>query len=92
MRDGNALYGTAMRTYRQYKTVLKTEYYIKQNMSRGHRGVLAKFHSCNLPFAVETKRFTRPKLPYLNDFVHIVPQNSVENEIHFWLIVCYTVI
>ena len=74
MRDGNALYGNT--TYRQYKTVLKTEYYIKQNMSRGHRRVLAKFHSCNLPFAVKTEGFTRPKLPYLYDFVHIVPQTQ----------------
>ena len=56
MSDGNALNGNKLRTYRQYKTVLKTESYVKQTMSRGHRRVLAKFRSCNLPLAIETGR------------------------------------
>ena len=63
MSDGNALNGNKLRTYRQYKTVLKTESYVKQTMSRGHRRVLAKFRSCNLPLAIETGRYTRPKTP-----------------------------
>ena len=54
MSDGNALNGNKLRTYRQCKTVLKTESYVKQTMSRGHRRVLAKFRSCNLPLAIET--------------------------------------
>ena len=49
MSNGNAVNGNKLRTYRQYKNVCKAEYYVKCNMSRGHRRVLAKFRSCNLP-------------------------------------------
>ena len=63
MSPGNALNGNKLRTYRQYKTVLKTESYVKQTMSRGHRRVLAKFLSCTLPLAIEIGRYTRPKTP-----------------------------
>ena len=42
MNDGNAENGNKLRTYIQYKNVLKTEYYVKCNMDRGHRRVLAK--------------------------------------------------
>ena len=43
MSDENALNGNKLITNRQYKTVLKTESYVKQNMS-----------SCNLPLAIES--------------------------------------
>ena len=53
MRDGNAENGNKLSTYR-YKNGFKTEYYVKCNISRGHRRVLAKFRSCILPLAIET--------------------------------------
>ena len=63
MSDGNAESGNKRRTYRQYKSVVKTEHYVKCNMDRGHRRVLAKFRSCNLPLAIKTGRYNRPKTP-----------------------------
>lgn len=52
-------------------------------MSRGHRRVLAKFRSCNLPLAIETGRYTRPKTPVLERFCKYCDQNAVEDETHF---------
>ena len=82
MSGGNALNGNKLRTFRQYKTVLKTEFYVKQTMSRGHRRVLAKFCSCNLPLAIETGRNTRPKTPVFERFCTYCYANSVEDETH----------
>ena len=36
--------------------------YVKCNMDRGHRRVLTKFRSCNLPLAIVTGRYD-PKTP-----------------------------
>ena len=52
-------------------------------MSRGHRRVLAKFRSCNLPLAIETGRYTRPKTPVHERVCKYCNSNSVEDETHF---------
>ena len=91
MSDGNALNGNKLRTYRQYKTVLKTESYVKQAMSRGHRRVLAKFRSCNLPLAIETGRYTRPKTRIF-ERLYTYCSASWKMRPIFWLIVSFTVI
>ena len=60
--DDNSLdNGNKLRTYRKFKTSFNTEPHVKMNMSRDHRRTLAKFRSCNIPFAVETGRYTKPK-------------------------------
>ena len=43
MSNGNAVNGNKLRTYRQYKNVFKTEYYIKCNMSRAIGAYLPNF-------------------------------------------------
>ena len=83
MSEGNAENGNKLRTYRCYKYVLRTEYYVQFNMSRGHRRVLAKFRSCNLPLAIETGRYTRPKTPVHERVCKYCNSNSVEDETHF---------
>ena len=83
MSEGNAENGNKLRTYRRYKYVLRTEYYVQSNMSRGHRRVLAKFRSCNLPLAIETGRYTRPKAPVHERVCKYCNSNSVEDETHF---------
>ena len=58
--------GNKLRTYKLYKRNLQTEYYVKCNMRKDQRRILAKFRSCNLPLAIETGRYTRPKTPVQN--------------------------
>ena len=52
-------------------------------MSRGHRRVLAKFRSCNLPLTIETGRYTRPKTPVFERLCKYCCTDSVEDETHF---------
>ena len=59
-----------LRTYRTYKTIFTTE------------RILAKFRSCNLPLAVETGRYTKPKTP-MRDRLYKFCIAAVENEMHF---------
>ena len=66
--NGTSVNGNKLRTYREYKTDFKPEYYVKCSMSRDQRRILSKFRSCNLPLAIETGRYTRPKTP-VNDRV-----------------------
>ena len=40
MSNGNAENGNKLRTYRQYKSVFKTEHYVKCNMDRGHSAMM----------------------------------------------------
>ena len=83
MSNGNAENGNKLRTYRQYKSVFKTEHYVKCNMDRGHRRVLAKFRSCNLPLAIETGRYNRPKTPVSERLCNYCHMDSIEDETHF---------
>ena len=41
----------------------ETEHYVKLNMSRDQRRILAKLRSCILPLEIEKGRYTRPKIP-----------------------------
>ena len=66
MHNGNDQNGNKLRTYRTYKTHFQTKHYVRVNMSRDQRKVLAKFSSYNLPFKIEKGRYARPKTP-LND-------------------------
>ena len=85
MRDGSVDNGNKLRTYREYKYSFKTEYYVNCNMSRGHRRTLAKFRSCNLPLAIETGRYTRPKTPVNERLCKYCNINAVEDETHFFV-------
>ena len=80
MSKGNAENGNKLRTYRQYKSDFKTEHYVKCNMDRGLRRVLAKFRSCNLPLAIETGRYNRPKTPVSERLCKYCHMDSIEDE------------
>ena len=79
--------GNKLRTYRTYKTTLSTECYIKSNMRRDHRRILARFRSCNLPLAIETGRFTKPKTPLNERLCGFCEASVIEDETHL-LISC----
>ena len=83
MSNGNAENGNNLRTYRQYKSVFKTEHYVKCNVDSGHMRVLAKFRSCNLPLAIETRRYNRPKTPVSEQLCKYCHIDSIEDETHF---------
>ena len=83
MSNGNVVNRNKLRTYRQHKNVFKTEHYVKCNMSWGHRCVLAKFRSCNLPLAIETERYTRPKTPVFERLCKYCCTDLVEDKTHF---------
>ena len=79
--------GNKLRTYRTYKNNFSTETYVKSNMRRDHRRILARFRSCNLPLAVETGRYTKPKTPIDERLCKYCDESSIEDETHF-LIEC----
>ena len=79
--------GNKLRTYRTYKTTLSTECYVKSNMRRDHRRILARFRSCNLPLAIETGRFTKPKTPLNERLCGFCEASVIEDETHL-LISC----
>ena len=72
---------------RTYKTQIETEHYVKLNMSRDQRRILAKFKSCNLPLEIENGRYTRPKPPINERIYKLCDAHVVEDETHF-LISC----
>ena len=74
--------GNKLRTYRQYKSDLETELYVKLAIQRDHCRILAIFRCGNLPLHIETGRFARPKLNVeQRTCFHCI--DSVENELHF---------
>lgn len=75
--------GNKLRTYRKYKNTLNPEQYVLTNMRRDHRRILAKFRSCNLPLAIETGRYTRPKTPLNDRLCKFCDGAAVEDETHF---------
>ena len=83
MNNGNTENGNKLRTYRQYESVFKAEYYVKCNMDRGHVRVLAKFRSCNLPLAIETGRYNRPETPLSERLCKYCHIDLIEDETHF---------
>ena len=50
-----------LRTYRQFKTSYETETYVKLNLLRNERSVLAQFRCGVLPLRIETGRFVGEK-------------------------------
>ena len=52
-------------------------------MSRDQRRILSKFRSCNLPLAIETGRYTRPKTPVNDRVCQFCDMDVVEDETHF---------
>ena len=52
-------------------------------MDRGHRRVLAKFRSCNLPLAIETGRYNRPKTPVSERLCKYCHVDLIEDKPHF---------
>ena len=77
--------GNKLRTYRVYKTDLITEHYVKLNMERSHRRILAKFRSGSLPLQIEIGRYAKPKVPLDNRICKLCKDNVVEDELHFLL-------
>ena len=75
--------GNKLRTYRLYKTQLIPESYVKLNLDRSHRRVLAKFRSGSLPLHIETGRYSKPKVPLNERICKFCSQNAIEDEIHF---------
>ena len=65
------------------KVFFKTEHHVKCNIDRGHRRVLAKFRSCNLPLVIETGRYNRPKTPVFERLCNYYHIDSLEDETHF---------
>ena len=52
-------------------------------MDRGHRRVLAKFRSCNLPLAIEAGRYNRPKTPVSERLCKYCHVDLIEDKSHF---------
>ena len=82
-KNGNDINGNKLRTYRLYKDTLQTEYYVKSNLRKDQRIILAKFRSCNLPLAIETGRYTRPKNPVNERTCKYCTSGEVDDETHF---------
>lgn len=83
LSTGNTENDNKLRTYRTYKSSFTTEPYITMNMRRDHRRILAKFRSCNIPLAVETGRYSKPKTPLNERLCKFCDTASVEDETHF---------
>ena len=82
-RNGSVDNGNKLRTYRCYKKEYCTENYVLLNMNRDQRRILAKFRSCNLPLAIETGRYSRPKTPLHERLCKYCESSSIEDETHF---------
>ena len=59
-----------------------TPSYVKLNMRKDQRRILSKFRSCNLPFAIETGRYTKLKTPLQDRICKFCSMNSIEDETH----------
>ena len=53
--------GNQLRTYRLYKSNLIAEDYLKINMERSHRRIIAKFRSGSLPLQIEAGRYKKQR-------------------------------
>lgn len=83
--DRNQCNGNKLRIYREYKHVLEFSSYVKLVRNRQHRRVLSNFRSGCLPLAVETGRYTKPKIPLNERTCIYCTDNCVEDEKHFLL-------
>lgn len=72
-----------LRTYIQLKDVFKTEFYVKTNLRRNQRSLIAQLRTGILPLALETGRFTQTSEE--DRLCGLCELGEVENEIHFVL-------
>jgi hypothetical protein len=70
-----------LRTFVQFKQDLVTEYYVKLNLDRNHRSMLAQIRFGILPIHIETGQFTNTKAE--NRLYTIYNSGEVEDEFHF---------
>ena len=52
-------------------------------MRRDYRRILVRFGSCNLPLAIETGRFIKPKTPLNQRLCRFFKTSAIEDETHF---------
>ena len=72
-----------LRTYFQIKDVYETELYVKANLTRNQRSLVAQLRTGILPLALETGRFTQT--PEEDRLCRLCELGEVENETHFVL-------
>ena len=83
--DRNEPNGNKLRTFRMYKNNLETDFYVKNVFNRQHRRILSNFRSGCLPLAIETGRYTKPKVPLNQRTCTYCKNNCIEDEMHFLL-------
>ena len=76
-------YPPKLRTYKIIKNIYGTEDYVKMNLSRSERSILAQFRCGVMPLRVESGRFTGE--PVESRICRYCAKNEVENEKHFLL-------
>ena len=64
---------------------MKTEPYLKCNITRMERRTMALFRCGSLPLAIETGRYSRPPTPLDERYCSLCDLKSIENEKHFLL-------
>lgn len=83
-----------LRTYALFKDSIKTEQYVKNNISRSKRSIFAQFRLGILPLMIETGRFKNVKDEVSGMFrkmkieerlCKLCGMNLVEDELHFLL-------
>ena len=75
-----------LRSYIKWKIGFKTEYYVKLNLPRNQRSILAQFRSGTLPLKIETGRFCGLKPEErLCQFCILPCDPCIESETHFLL-------
>ena len=72
-----------LRTYMKFKTSYQTENYVKINMQRNERSILAQFRCGILPLRIETGRFVGEKPE--ERLCRLCDNNTPEDEEHFLL-------
>ena len=70
-----------LRTYVIFKQRYMTEEYVKINLKRNERSVLAQFRLGILPIRIETGRFIGERIE--DRLCRMCDQNQIENETHF---------
>ena len=70
-----------LRTYILFKQSYMTEEYVKINLKRNERSVLAQFRLGILPIRIKTGRFIGERIE--DRLCRMCDQNQIENEIHF---------
>ena len=73
---------------RLYKSNSIAEDYVKINMERSHRCIIAKFSSGSLPLQIETGRCKKPKVPLNNRICNLCNDNDNRmKSISFYLMI-----